>query len=150
MIKEAQRAQPDPGDGPVDWLFVPNSVRSQVLHWGHSSKLTCHPSFHCTLQFLQKHFWCPSMMRDTKEFFLACTVCAHGKALHCPPAGLLCPLPIPSLPWSHIAVNFVTGLSSSNGNTVILTTVNRFSSKSVHIVPLPQLPSAVETADLLV
>ncbi len=62
-----------------------------------------------------------------------------------PPVGLLRPLSIPSRPWSHIAMDFVTGLPPSSGNTVILTVVDRFS-KAVHFIPLPKLPSARETA----
>uniref|UniRef100_A0A3P9M8J2 Integrase catalytic domain-containing protein n=1 Tax=Oryzias latipes TaxID=8090 RepID=A0A3P9M8J2_ORYLA len=54
-----------------------------------------------------------------------------------------------SRPWSHVALDFVTGLPSSRGNTTILTVVDRFS-KAVHYIPLPQLPSATETAKLLV
>ena len=61
----------------------------------------------------------------------------------------LCPLPIPSRPWSHIAVDFVTGLPPSEGNSVILTIIDRFS-KSVRYVPLPKLPSAFDTANLLI
>ena len=79
----------------------------------------------------------------------ACDVCSRSKASHRPPAGLLRPLPIPGRPWSHIALDFVTGLPMSQGNTTILTMVDRFS-KMVHFAALPELPSAAETADLLV
>ena len=89
------------------------------------------------------------MSADTRAFVSACSVCARSKSSHRAPAGLLRPLPIPNRPWSHIAVDFVTGLPPSEGNTTILTIVDRFS-KSVHYVPLPKLPSALETADLLV
>ncbi len=149
VVKEAQSHQPDPGGGPTGRMFVPDTARSQVLQWGHSSRLTCHPGFHRTLKFLQQSFWWPTMAQDTREFVAACTDCARSKASHRPPAGMLHPLPIPSRPWSHIAVDFVTGLPTSNGNTVILTVVDRFS-KSVHFVPLPKLPSALETANILV
>lgn len=88
------------------------------------------------------------MTRDTREFVAACSVCARVKASYCPPADLLLPLPILSRPWSHIAVDFITGLPLSGGNTVILTIVDRFS-KSVHFVPLPKLSTALEGADLL-
>ncbi len=64
-------------------------------------------------------------------------------------AGFLRPLPIPSPPWSHIALDFVTGLPPSAGNTVVLTVVDRFS-KAAHFIPLPKLPSAKETAQLMV
>lgn len=75
----------------------------------------------------------------------ACSVCARRKTSHRPPSGLQGPLPIPHRPWSHMAVDFVTGLPPSEGNAVILTIVDRFS-KMVHFVPLPKLPTAFETA----
>eukprot|EP00064_Thunnus_orientalis_P017628 superscaffoldBa00003800_g17712 len=63
-------------------------------------------------------------------------------------AGLLQPLPVPHRPWSHISMDFVTGLPSSEGHTVILTNVGRFSKMS-HFMPLPKLPSAKRTAQLV-
>uniref|UniRef100_A0A9J8AF28 Uncharacterized protein n=1 Tax=Cyprinus carpio carpio TaxID=630221 RepID=A0A9J8AF28_CYPCA len=54
-----------------------------------------------------------------------------------------------SRPWSHIALDFVTGLPPSRGNTVVLTVVDRFS-KAAHFIPLPKLPSAKETAQVVV
>uniref|UniRef100_A0A0F8AN84 ribonuclease H n=1 Tax=Larimichthys crocea TaxID=215358 RepID=A0A0F8AN84_LARCR len=58
------------------------------------------------------------------------------------------PLPIPMRPWSHVALDFVSGLPPSDGNTVILTIVDRFS-KMAHFIPLPKLPSAKETAQIV-
>lgn len=148
-VQEALANQPTPDGCPPDRLFVPPSAKSIVLQWGHSSKISCHPGFHRTLALLQQRFWWPTMSADTKEFVSACSVCARSKPSHRPPAGLLRPLPIPHRPWSHIAVDFVTGLPPSEGNSVILTIVDRFS-KSVHYIPLPKLPSAFETANLLI
>ena len=62
---------------------------------------------------------------------------------------MLHPLPVPGRPWSHIALDFVTGLPPSEGKDTILTIVDRFS-KTVHFVALAKLPSAAETADLMV
>ena len=148
-VRAAQRAQPDPGGGPRNCLFVPASVRSRVLQWGHSSRLACHPGAVRTAQFLRRRFWWPSLEADVREFVAACDVCARSKASHRPPAGLLRPLPIPGRPWSHIALDFVTGLPTSQGKNTIMTMVDRFS-KMVHFAALPKLPSAAETADLLV
>lgn len=90
------------------------------------------------------------MAADVRTFIAACTDCALSNSTHQAPSSLLQPLPIPSRPWSHIAVDWtvVTGLPPSEGNT-ILTIVDRFS-KAVHFVPLPKLPTALETANLLV
>ncbi len=81
-------------------------------------------------------------------FVLACIMCARGKSSHQSITGLMRPLSVPSRPWIHIGMDFVTRLPPSQGNDTILI-VDRFS-KAVHFVPLSKLPSASETADLLV
>uniref|UniRef100_A0A4W5P1G0 Integrase catalytic domain-containing protein n=1 Tax=Hucho hucho TaxID=62062 RepID=A0A4W5P1G0_9TELE len=88
------------------------------------------------------------MTREVRSFVQACPVCAQQKSSNQRPAGLLHPLPIPQRPWSHISMDFVTGLPASEGNTVVLVVVDRFS-KAAHFIPLPKLPSAKETADLI-
>ncbi len=85
------------------------------------------------------------MARDIQDFVLACSVCARSKTSNQPLEGLLQPLSVPSRPWSHITLDFVTALLPSQGNTVVLTVVDRFS-KAAHFIPLPKLPSAKETA----
>lgn len=147
QVRKAQHSQPDPCNGPINRLFVPDGVRSQVLQWGRSSKISCHPGVSRTLEVIRSRFWWPTMEADTKEFIKACTICARHKTSNQPSAGLLQPLPIPKRPLSHIAVDCVTGLPASEGNTVILTIVDRFS-KAAHFVPLLKLPSAKETATL--
>ena len=149
LVTQAQAHQADPGTGPPGRLFVPDAVRSDVLQWGHSSRLACHPGINRTLAFLQRRFWWPTMDRDTRSFIAACTTCARNKTTNKPRSGLLRPLPIPSRPWSNIALDFVTGLPPSRGNTTILTIIDRFS-KAAHFIALPGLPSARETAELMV
>ncbi|KAJ8343397.1 hypothetical protein SKAU_G00307260 [Synaphobranchus kaupii] len=124
--------------GPANCLFVPSNVRSQVLQWGHSSQITAHPGVHRTKEFLSRCFWWPGMERDVRKFVAACSICARNKGSQLPPAGLLRPLPVPSRPWSHIALDFVTGLPASQGNTAILVIVDRFS-KAAHFLALTKL-----------
>lgn len=50
---------------------------------------------------------------DAKKF-VGVTICPRGKSSHQAPTGQPCP-------WSHIALDFVTGLSPSESNTVVLT-----------------------------
>lgn len=148
MIREAQQQEPDPGSGPTSLFFVPSAVCGKVLHWAHMARFACHPGKNRTIQFLQQLFWWPSLIKDTQEYVAACPVCAQNKMLNTPPVGLLRPLPVPKRPWSHIALDFVTGLPPSAGNTAILNIVDRFS-KTAHFVALPKSPTALETAKLL-
>uniref|UniRef100_A0A8K9XXP6 Gypsy retrotransposon integrase-like protein 1 n=1 Tax=Oncorhynchus mykiss TaxID=8022 RepID=A0A8K9XXP6_ONCMY len=108
-----------------------------------------HPGVRGTLASIRQRFWWPTREHDRRRFVAACSVCAQTKSGNSPPAGRLRPLPIPSRPWSHIALDFVTGLPSSAGKTVILTVVDRFS-KAAHFIPLAKLPSAKETAQIII
>ena len=147
-VVRALGSTPAPDGCPPHCLFVPSELRAKVLDWGHTHKLSGHPGAARTEEFLRRRFWWPGLSADTRAFVAACDVCARGKNSHRPPAGLLHPLEIPSRPWSHIAMDFVTGLPLSNGHSVILTIVDRFS-KAVHYVPLAKLPSSSELAELL-
>ncbi len=126
-------------------LFVPGRLWSDIFRWGHCSNVACHPGVNRTSFLVKQRFWWCSMARDIQDFVLACSVCARGKTSNRPPEGFLQPLSVPSRPWSHIALDFVTALPPSQGNMVILTVVDRFS-KAAHFIPLPKLPSAKETA----
>lgn len=99
----------------------------------HNSCFACHLGISRTLSLLKCHFWWPSLEKYTRAFVSVCTVCARGKTSHRPPSGLLHLLPIPSQRWSHIALDFITGLPIYRGNTVILNTVDQFS-KIIHFV----------------
>lgn len=148
VVQEAQQREPDPGGGPPNCLYVPSAVRSQVLQWAHSSRLTSHPGTLRTLEFLSRRFWWPEINADVKSFVAACIICSQNKSVHTAPQGLLHPLPIPGRPWSHISMDFISGLPPSDGNTVILVIVDRFS-KACRFIPLPKLPSAPETAEIV-
>lgn len=126
VVQDALRGHTIPEHCPRGWLYVPPPVRSSVLQWCHLFKLAYHPGYHRTLALFQRRFCWPSMSADTREFVSASSVCAHSKSSLRAQAGLLHPLTIPHQPWSHVAVDFVTGLPPSDGNTVILTIVDHF------------------------
>ena len=147
-VSLAHQTDPGPGGEPPGTLYVPANLRAKVLTWGHTHKLAGHPGATRTTEFIRQRFWWPGVDADVKSFVAACDVCARNKNPHRAPAGLLHPLDIPNRPWSHISLDFVTGLPPSDGCDTVLTIVDRFS-KAVHYVPLPKLPSAAEMADLL-
>ncbi len=120
-----QRVIPPPGCAPSH-LFVSESLRSDGICWGHCSKLACHPGVSRTMFLIKQRFWWQSMALDIRLFVLAYLVCATSKTSNLPPAGLLQALSVPSRPWSHISLDFVTGLLPFQGNTAVLTVVDRF------------------------
>uniref|UniRef100_A0A1A8D4D5 Gypsy retrotransposon integrase-like protein 1 n=1 Tax=Nothobranchius kadleci TaxID=1051664 RepID=A0A1A8D4D5_NOTKA len=149
QVLEALKTTPGPSKVPPNTLFVPPSVRSKVIHWGHTARFSVHPGVSRTVALIRRTFWWPTMFKDTKEYIAACQTCARNKTSNQSPSGLLNPLHVPSRPWSHIAMDFVTGLPPSRGFSVIMTVVDRFS-KACHLIPLKALPSAAESAALLV
>ncbi|KAK2898059.1 hypothetical protein Q8A73_014439 [Channa argus] len=148
-VLDALEDQPVPLACPANKLYVPDSLRSKVIDWCHSSHLSFHPGFSRTCFVVRQRLWWPTLSRDIKEYVAACPICACFKTSRQRPSGLLRPLPVPKRPWSHIFLDFVTGLPPSQGNTTILTVVDRFS-KMAHFIPLSKLPSAKETAKVMV
>uniref|UniRef100_A0A3B3BM67 Gypsy retrotransposon integrase-like protein 1 n=1 Tax=Oryzias melastigma TaxID=30732 RepID=A0A3B3BM67_ORYME len=147
-VTAANRHSESPSACPTGCIFVPDDQRAKVIRWFHASRLFCHPGQRRTLTLIRQRFWWPTLKADVQEYVSACPECAQVKPTNQSPAGRLHPLPVPRRPWSHISMDFVTGLPPSQGKTVVLTVVDRFS-KMVHFIALPKLPSAKETAEVL-
>nr|GEW59356.1 hypothetical protein [Tanacetum cinerariifolium] len=74
---------------------------------------------------IQGYCYRRKMKKQVKEFVTLCAVCQRSKPDLSSYPGLLQPLPIPTLIWSEISMDFVEGLSSSNGKTRIMVVVDR-------------------------
>ena len=75
------------------------------------------------------------MKLDVENFVKQCQICQQAKHLNSHPAGLLQPLPIPQGTWQDLSMDFVEGLPKSDGYSVILVMVDRFT-KYAHFIPL--------------
>lgn len=95
-VREALRSSPAPGEH-LQTLSSREAARSEVLQWGHSSKLVCHPRVNHTLHLLRQRFWWLSIARITKAIIAACPVCARGKSSHQPPCRSPSPAVDPTL-----------------------------------------------------
>jgi hypothetical protein len=58
---------------------------------------------------LAGHFFWPRMRRDVERFVARCMTCQMAKS-RLNPHGLYMPLPVPSIPWKDISMDFVLGL----------------------------------------
>uniref|UniRef100_A0A4W5JZM3 Gypsy retrotransposon integrase-like protein 1 n=1 Tax=Hucho hucho TaxID=62062 RepID=A0A4W5JZM3_9TELE len=147
-IQRALRTEPAPPQCPVGHMYVPTVVRDQLISWVHTSPSSGHPGIGWTVRCLTGKYWWPTLGRDVRFYVSSCQVCAQSKAPRHLPRGKLKPLPIPQPPWSHLSVDFLTDLPPSQGNTTILVVVDRFS-KSYRLLPMPGLPTALQTAEAL-
>ncbi|KAI3377225.1 hypothetical protein L3Q82_009135, partial [Scortum barcoo] len=48
-------------------LFLLAPLRSQVIHWAHTSLLTCHTGSERTTFVIKQRFWWPSLSKDVVE-----------------------------------------------------------------------------------
>jgi hypothetical protein len=85
------------------------SVRLLLLQEAHGGGLMGHFGAKKTEDMLATHFFWPKMRQDVERFVSRCTTCQKAKS-RLNPHGLYMPLPVPSIPWADISMDFVLGL----------------------------------------
>jgi hypothetical protein len=87
------------------------------------------------------------MRRDVERFVSYCTTCQKAKS-RLNSYGLYIPLPVSSIPWADISMDFVLGLPwTKRGRDSIFVVVDQFS-KMAHFIPCHKSDNAVHIADL--
>ena len=129
-------------------LCIPvGSVRLLLLQEAHGGGLMGHFGAKKTEDVLAMHFFWPKMRRDVERFVARCTTCQKAKS-RLNPHGLYMPLPVPSIPWADISMDFVLGLPrTKRGRDSVFVVVDRFS-KMAHFIPCHKSDDAVHIADL--
>lgn len=118
------------------WLNNNNSYIHSLISEHHATPLGGHLGISKTTHRLESSFFWSSLKQDVKRFIKECVTCQQNKNSHRRPAGLLQPLPTSEGVWEDLSMDFITHLPTSNGFTVILVVVDRFS-KGVHLGALP-------------
>uniref|UniRef100_A0AAQ4PSE6 Integrase catalytic domain-containing protein n=1 Tax=Gasterosteus aculeatus aculeatus TaxID=481459 RepID=A0AAQ4PSE6_GASAC len=120
-------------------------MRPQVIHWAHTSKLTCHPGIRRTMYAIRHRFVAFHGTRGPGSMWRRAQSVPGTRP--CPRHGQVC--------CNHFRCPADPGLRSrwisspvSQGNTTVLTVVDRFS-KMAHFIALPKLPSTKETAETM-
>lgn len=128
-------------------LVVPKDtpLRNKILAWMHSSSGGGHSGREVTRQRVKGLFYWKGMTKDIQTFIRSCEVCQRCKYDTSAYPGLLQPLPIPELIWTDIAMDFIDGLPSSLGKTVILVVVDRLT-KAAHFIALSHPYTAASVA----
>lgn len=150
----ALRENPDAKEKRGIWFrgkqrYVPKEMRMEVLRACHDNILAGHFGVRKTQHLVQREFWWPGWRKDVKLYVESCHTCSRSKRSTHKPYGLLQPLPVPEGPWKSITMDFIVELPKSNGMTTIMTIVDRYS-KMARFVALPKIPTAEETAKLVI
>jgi hypothetical protein len=124
-----------------------SSVHLLFLQKVHGGGFMGHFGVKETEDVLAAHFFWPKMRRDVERYVSQCTTCNKAKS-RLNPHGLYMPLPVPSVPWKNISMDFVLGLPrTKRGRDNIFMVVDHFS-KMAHFIPCDKSDNASHVADL--
>jgi hypothetical protein len=109
-------------------LCVPaSSVHRLFLQEAHGGGLMGYFGVKKTEDVLAVHLFWPKMRHNMERYVSRCTTCNKAKS-RLNPHGLYMPLPIPSVPWEDISMDFVLGLHRTKmGRDSIFVVVDHFS-----------------------
>jgi hypothetical protein len=127
-------------------LCVPtSSVHLLCLQEAHVGRLMGHFGVKKTEDVLAAHFFWPKMRRDVEHYVSQCTTYNKAKS-RLNPHDLYMPLPVPSVPWEDISMDFVLGLPrTKRGRDSIFVVVDHFS-KMAHFIPCHKSDNASHVA----
>jgi hypothetical protein len=116
------------------WIGNNSALQTKLISAMHSSAIGGHSGVRATYQRVRKQYYWPGLKQQVEDWVKQCQLCQQAKHENTLPAGLLQPLPVPTRPWSHITMDFITGLPKSEGHEVILVVVDRLTKYS-HFLP---------------
>lgn len=117
------------------YVGIGNDNRAKILDSFHSSSMGDHSGMRATYHRLMGLFYWPKLKRSVELLVTECPTCQLTKSEHIHSPGLLNPLEVPDMAWSHISMDFIEGLPKSRGKEVILVVVDRFT-KYAHFLSL--------------
>ncbi|GKE17428.1 ty3-gypsy retrotransposon protein, partial [Tanacetum coccineum] len=118
------------------FLGQESKLTTLLLREFHNTPSAGHGGIKKTLVGLSALFFWKGMRKSVEEFIKKCVVCQQTKYSTEAPGGYLQPLPTPSAVWEDVTMDFITGLPSFRGITVILVVVDRLT-KYAHFGALP-------------
>ncbi|XP_074346704.1 uncharacterized protein LOC141685510 [Apium graveolens] len=118
-------------------MVVPRSskVIPSLLEAYHDSPVGGHAGEVKMYLRIAKDWYWKGMRGDVTTYVRQCVTCQQQKVSQQAPAGLLQPLPIPSLVWDDITMDFIEGLPMSQGYNDVLVVVDRLT-KYAHFLGL--------------
>ena len=117
------------------WVANNSAMQTKIIAAFHSSAIGGYSGVQATYHRIKRLFHWRGLKQAVEDFVKQCQICQQAKHLNSHPAGLLQPLPIPQGAWQDLSMDFVEGLPKSDGYSVILVMMDRFT-KYAHFIPL--------------
>lgn len=122
--------------------FIPVLLREY-----HDSPMGGHAGNVKTYLRISAEWYWRGMHQEVARYVQRCFTCQQQKASQQHPGGLLQPLPLPSLVWEDLSLDFIEGLPLSKGVDTILVVVDRLS-KYAHFLTLRHPFTVLMVAEL--
>lgn len=116
-------------------LWIPEALQREVISSEHDTRVAGHMGMDKTLELITRNFWWPNIESTVREYVRGCLDCQQNKNPRHSPYGLLQSIEHQYVPWSTIAMDFITDLPLSNGCDSIWVIVDLFT-KMAHFIPL--------------
>lgn len=114
------------------WLSQDHPFVVLLLEEFQTSPLGGHMGVTKTINRLQDNFYQTGMCQYVKAYITKCLVCQQTKYETCKPTRLRHPLPILAGIWEDLSLDFIFSLPESQGFSIILVVVDRYSKGSAH------------------
>jgi ribonuclease HI len=117
------------------WIGKVPALQTKLMAAFHDSAVGGHSGVPVIYKRLKQLFAWQGMKTTVHTFVKECLVCQQAKPDRAKLPGLLEPLPVPTMSWQVISMDFVEGLPKSAGYNCVLVVVDLFS-KYAHFLPL--------------
>lgn len=124
-----------------------SSLKKALMEEFHGTPMAGHGGIKRTMVRLSQLFFWPNMRTKVQDFVEKCVICQEIKFSTKASGDLLQPLPMPTKVWDDLTVDFIVGLPTSRGCTVIMVVVDRLT-KYAHFGVLPSDFNATKVAQL--
>lgn len=129
-------------------IVIPDDkeIRGALLHDSHDA--LGHYGAKKTIKALSKSFYWPTMAKEVEAYVTSCDGCQRAKARTTKKSGQLHSLPVPSRPFSDVALDFVGPLPESEGKDMLLTMTDRLTGYT-RLLPCRARDGAKEIAEVV-
>jgi Integrase zinc binding domain len=133
-------------------LVIPpdQGLKCELMNTWHEGSINSHPGRDKTIRCINREYFWPGARAWIMEYAKGCAVCQQNKNLthHAKTPTYCIPSSINAKPFSHIAMDLITGLPKSDGFNAILTIVDHRCSRGAVFLPCSTTITGAQIAKL--